>query len=87
LFFYDPLTQLSRHLLQITAIERQFVSNLLIRYIQSHEVQTQYPHFQRLMMGLYHGVGHFRPLDITPQRRLLAYHFIAMRHGGLCQVF
>ena len=31
-FFYDPFTQLSRHLLHITAVERQFVSNLLIRY-------------------------------------------------------
>ena len=28
--FYDPLTQLRRHLLHLTAIERQCVSNLLI---------------------------------------------------------
>ncbi len=39
------------------------------------------------MMGLDHGVGHFRPLSITRQRHLLAYHFIAMSHEGLCQVF
>ena len=32
--FYDPLTQLCRHLLHITAIERQFLGNLLIRHIQ-----------------------------------------------------
>ena len=37
--------------------------------------------------GLDHGVGHFRPLSITRQRHWLAYHFIAMRHEGLCQVF
>jgi len=37
--------------------------------------------------GLDHGVGHFRPLSITRQRHVLAYHFIAMRHEGLCQVF
>src|SRR4030095_3310738 len=37
--------------------------------------------------GLDHGVGHFRTTTLTRQRRLLAYHFIAMRHEGLCQVF
>jgi hypothetical protein len=28
-----------------------------------------------------------RPLSITRQRPWLAYHVIAMRHEGLCQVF
>jgi hypothetical protein len=37
--------------------------------------------------GLDHGVGHFPLLSTTQQRHLLAYHFIAMRHEGLCQVF
>ena len=37
--------------------------------------------------GLDHGVGHFRPLSITRQRHLLAYHGTAMSHEGLCQVF
>ena len=37
--------------------------------------------------GLDHGVGHFRPLSITRQRHLLAYHGTAMSHKGLCQVF
>jgi hypothetical protein len=37
--------------------------------------------------GLDHGVGHFRPLSITRQCHLLAYHCIAMRHEGLRQVF
>src|SRR3989442_8173794 len=36
--------------------------------------------------GLDHGVGHFRPLSITRQRHLLAYHGTAMSHEGLCQV-
>ena len=31
--FYDPFTQLCRHLLHITAIQRQFVRNLLIRQV------------------------------------------------------
>src|SRR5712691_11459599 len=38
-------------------------------------------------VGLDHGVGHFRPLSITRQRHLLAYHGIAMSCEGLCQVF
>jgi hypothetical protein len=37
--------------------------------------------------GLDHGVGHFRPLSITRQRHLLAYHSMAMSCEGLCQVF
>src|SRR4030095_1752256 len=35
--------------------------------------------------GLDHGVGHFRPLSVTRQRHLLAYHGIAMSCEGLCQ--
>src|SRR5713101_8396173 len=50
-FFYDPFTQLGRHLLHITVIHSQFLCNLLIREIQSHEIQTQHPYFQRLMMS------------------------------------
>jgi hypothetical protein len=50
-FFYDPVTQLGCHLLHITDMQLQFVCNLLIRYIQAHEIQTQYPYFQRLMMS------------------------------------
>src|SRR6266568_350260 len=38
-------------------------------------------------VGLDHGVGHFRPLSITRQRHLLAYHGIAMSCEGLCQGF
>src|SRR5215510_13226153 len=41
----------------------------------------------RLRRGLDHGVGHFRPLSLTRQRRLLAYHDIAINHEDLCQVF
>ena len=38
-------------------------------------------------LGLDHGVGHFRPLSITRQRHLLAYHGTARSHASLCQVF
>ena len=43
--------------------------------------------FYQAHLGLDHGVGHFRPLSITRQRHLLAYHGIAMRREDLCQVF
>ena len=39
------------------------------------------------IVGLDHGVGHFRSLSMTRQRHLLASHGIAMSHEGLCQVF
>jgi len=42
---------------------------------------------KRVLEGLDHGVGHFRPLSLTRQRRLLAYHDIAINHEDLCQVF
>jgi hypothetical protein len=37
--------------------------------------------------GLDHGVGHFRPLSITRQRHLSAYHGTARSQASLCQVF
>jgi hypothetical protein len=43
--------------------------------------------FPKAKAGLDHGVGHFRSLSITRQRRLLAYHGIAVSHEVLCQVF
>src|SRR2546422_3459882 len=56
-FFYNATTQLSRHLICITLIDGQLVCNLLIRQVESHEIQAQYPHFQRLMMSSKDGVG------------------------------
>src|SRR4029453_1164085 len=56
-FFYNATTQLSRHLIGITLMDGQLVGNLLIREIQPHKIQTQYPHFQRLMMSSKDGVG------------------------------
>ena len=55
-FFYNPFTELGRHLLHITAMQRQFVGNLLVGYIQAHEVETQHPDFLRLMMSGKDGV-------------------------------
>src|SRR5262249_54372556 len=56
---------LSRHLLHITLIDRQFVCNLLIRQIESHEIQTQDPDFQRLMMASKNGVGQIIKASVT----------------------
>src|SRR5215470_14513462 len=55
--FYNATTQLSRHLIGITLMDGQLVGNLLIRYIEPHKIQTQDPHFQRLMMSSKDGVG------------------------------
>src|ERR1700747_3491674 len=43
--------------MHITAVQRQFLRNLLIRDIQAHEIETQHPDFQRLMMARKNGVG------------------------------
>src|SRR5215467_5660479 len=50
-FFYYATTQRSRHLIGITLMDGQLVGNLLVRQVQSHEIQTQDPDFQRLMMS------------------------------------
>src|SRR6266446_4673771 len=56
-FFSHATTQRSRPLIGITLIEGQLVGHLLIRQIQPHKIQTQYPHCQRLMMSSKDGVG------------------------------
>jgi hypothetical protein len=53
------------HLLHITAIERQFVGNLLGRQVESHEIQAQYPDFQWLMMAGKDGVGQIIKAFVT----------------------
>ena len=45
------------------------------------------PQLSDAQKGLDHGVGHFRPLSITRQRHLVAYHGTARSHASLCQVF
>jgi hypothetical protein len=55
---------------------------------QEHQrISAQREQVAQSIRGLDHGVGHFRPLSITRQRHLLAYHGIAMSYEGLCQVF
>ena len=39
-FFYDPFTQLCRHLLRIAEIHVQLLGNLFIRQIQPHEIEA-----------------------------------------------
>ena len=46
----DAFTQLLGHLLNVVFVQVQFLSNLLIRQIQPHEIQTQNPRPQRPMM-------------------------------------
>ena len=51
--------------MHITAIHVQFVGNLVIRYIQAHEIETQYPDFQRLMMSRKNRVGQIIKAGVT----------------------
>lgn len=63
---HDPLSQLDRHLLSTVLVQIQLVSNLSIRQIQPHEIQTQQPHAQRLMVPFEHGLGEIVELPATP---------------------
>src|SRR5712691_8130234 len=69
-FFYNATTQRSRHLICITLIDGQLVGNLLIRQIQPHKIQTQDPHFQRLMMSCKNGVGQVIKACVTVGTRI-----------------
>jgi hypothetical protein len=51
---YDADSQLFCHLLHIILIQTQFLGDLLVRQIQSHQVQAQHPYLQRLMVGRQH---------------------------------
>ena len=50
-FFYHPVTKLGGHLLNVTTIDIQLLCDLLIGKVQSHEVQTQYPDFEGLVVS------------------------------------
>ena len=43
--------QLARHLLHIILVQVQFLGDLLIRKVESHQIQTQHPGPQRLMVA------------------------------------
>lgn len=50
-FFYNALTQLCGHLLHICAVQIEFLGNLVIGEIETHEIETQNPHLERLVMA------------------------------------
>jgi hypothetical protein len=41
----------SRHLMDIAAIHIQLLGNLVMGYIQAHEIETLHPPFQRLLIS------------------------------------
>ena len=47
----DPFAELGGHLLSIVGVEIQLVADLLVREIQSHEIKTEDPDPQRLVMA------------------------------------
>ncbi len=48
----------------------QLLGNLVIRQIQAHEIQAQYPHFQRLMMSCKNGVRQIIKACVTVGTRI-----------------
>ena len=51
-------------------MQRPFVGNLFVGQIQPYAVQTQYPHFQRLMMSGKDGVGQIIKACVTVATRI-----------------
>ncbi|MCS6909001.1 MAG: hypothetical protein NZM11_00290 [Anaerolineales bacterium] len=49
-FSHNPFAQSGRHLLGIARGQIEFGRDLLIRQVQLHQIETQHPHLQRLMM-------------------------------------
>jgi hypothetical protein len=76
-FFYHPVTKLGGHLLNVTTIDIQLLCDLLIGEVQSHEVQTQDPDFEGLMMSCEDGFSEI--IESLPAR----FAFIALPIG-LC---
>ena len=48
---YYALASLTRHLLRVVRIESECVGNVVVREVESHEIQAQYPHPQGLRMA------------------------------------
>ena len=59
-----------------------------VRPVRSPWVYHLVEHFMlKALIGLDHGIGHLRPLGLTRHCPLLAYHYMAISHEGLRQVF
>jgi hypothetical protein len=54
----------------MATIHVQSVGNLVVRQMEAHEIQTQYPHFQRLMMARKNGVSQIIKACVTVSTRI-----------------
>jgi hypothetical protein len=68
---YDAGSQLFGHLLHIILIQTQFLGDLLVRQIQSHQVQAQDPYLQRLVVTRQHRRGQIIEVPLTPRAVIL----------------
>ena len=57
LFRQDSFAQLGRHVVSTVFIQIEFSRDLQIRQVQAHEIQTNQPDSERLMMTRENGVG------------------------------
>ena len=48
---HHALASLTCHLLRVVLIEIEFLGHVVVREVESHEIQAQYPHPQGLMMA------------------------------------
>jgi len=63
----EPLAQMRRHVLNVAFVQVQFEGDLAVRKVQPHEIETQNPDLQRLMMPSQNRAGEIvEPNPTTP---------------------
>ena len=83
LAFDDPFSKLGRHHLGVVGVEIQLVADLLIREIQSHEIEAEDPDPQRLVMAGENGPGQVVEVFLTG----LALVTLTLGLGGVVTLF
>ncbi len=62
---YDATAQLRGHLMYVILVEIEFLRDLLVRQIETHQIQTQYPLAQRLMVAGEDRIGQIVKIAVT----------------------
>lgn len=79
----DPAPELFGHPLDVIWVHAQLLGDLRVGQVQSHEIQTQNPNPQRLMMPRQHCARQIVKIAMTPCTSL----FLSRRLGGVATLF
>ena len=79
----DTATQLSGHLLNIIFVEIEFFRDLLVRQVEPHQIQTQYPLAQRLMVMCENRIGQIVEVPAAGFAMIALPFALALMHSAL----